>query len=277
MDHSTFIDKLHARNRACAISFPDRVLAHTFIDDCFEFLFIPKDSRLVSKDDLAKTYVSLQSQFKTVLSAVIGDQQLLQKVTDDFFAALPELHELLLKDAQAILAFDPAAGSEEEVVSAYPGFYATAVYRMSHFLWKAGVSILPRLFTEYAHGKTGIDIHPGATIGESFSIDHGTGVVIGETTVIGNQVKLYQGVTLGALSVAKENAKSKRHPTIQDNVTVYSGATILGGDTVIGHDSIIGGNVWLTYSVDPYSVVYHQSEIRVRDNNPFPEPLNFVI
>lgn len=277
MNHSSFIEKLHKRNLACAIRFPDRILARTFIDDCFEFLFIPKDSRLVSIDDLANTYGSLQSRFTVLLSAVISDEQVLQKVTADFFAALPELHSLLLKDAQAILAFDPAAGSEEEVVSAYPGFYATAVYRMSHLLWKAGVQILPRLFTEYAHGKTGIDIHPGASIGESFSIDHGTGVVIGETTVIGNQVKLYQGVTLGALSVVKEKARSKRHPTIQDNVTVYSGATILGGDTVIGHDSIIGGNVWLTYSVDPYSVVYHQSEIRVRDNNPFPEPLNFVI
>ena len=160
---------------------------------------------------------------------------------------------------------------------AYPGFYATAVYRLSHLLWKEGVKILPRVFTEYAHSKTGIDIHPGAVIGEAFSIDHGTGIVIGETTIIGNHVKLYQGVTLGALNVTKEDALNKRHPTIEDNVTIYSSATILGGDTIIGHDSIVGGNVWLTYSVQPYSVVYHKSEIKVRDKNPFPEPLNFVI
>jgi serine O-acetyltransferase len=175
------------------------------------------------------------------------------------------------------LKFDPAARSVEEVLVAYPGFYATAVYRLSHQLWEQGVEILPRLFTEYAHSKTGVDIHPGAHIGESFCIDHGTGIVIGETTIIGNNVKIYQGVTLGALQVSKDSAIVKRHPTIEDNVTIYSGATILGGQTVIGHDSIIGGNVWLTYSVPSFSVVYHKSEVKVRDKNPFPEPLNFVI
>lgn len=277
MSNQSFIQKLHGRNVQCVVSFPDRALAHAFIDDLFEFLFIPKDSKLVSAHDLEKAYELLQQQFSVLLSAVISDRKESAKITVDFFESIPDLHNRLLRDAQAILAFDPAAGSEEEVLSAYPGFFATAVYRLSHLLWKAGVKILPRLFTEYAHSKTGIDIHPGAVIGESFSIDHGTGIVIGETTVIGNDVKLYQGVTFGALSVAKENAESKRHPTIQDNVTVYSGATILGGETVIGHDSIIGGNVWLTYSVEPHSVVYHKSEIRVRDNNPFPEPLNFVI
>lgn len=277
MNQPSFIQKLHERNVTCAVPFPDRALAHMFIDDLFEFLFIPQDSKLFPVDELRKQYEHLQQRFTSLLSYVVTDERQLQQVTADFFTALPNLHTRLLQDAQAILAFDPAAGSEEEVLSAYPGFYATAIYRLSHLLWKANVKILPRLFTEYAHSKTGIDIHPGATIGESFSIDHGTGIVIGETTVIGKQVKLYQGVTLGALSVAKEAAKSKRHPTIEDNVTVYSGATILGGETTIGHDSIIGGNVWLTYSVEPHSVVYHKSEIRVRDNNPFPEPLNFVI
>ncbi|HSN59763.1 MAG TPA: hypothetical protein VLR49_02430, partial [Ferruginibacter sp.] len=159
----------------------------------------------------------------------------------------------------------------------YPGFYATAVYRLSNQLWKQGVKLLPRVFAEYAHSKTGIDIHPGATIGSSFFIDHGTGIVIGETTVIGNNVKIYQGVTLGALSVNKEQAKSKRHPTIEDNVVIYSGATILGGDTIIGSNSVIGGNVWLTNSVLPESIVYHKSEISIRDKNPLPDVLNFVI
>jgi len=194
-----------------------------------------------------------------------------------FFEAIPGLYAKLMKDAEALLKFDPAARSVEEVLVAYPGFYATAVYRLSHQLWEQGVEILPRLFTEYAHSKTGVDIHPGAHIGEAFCIDHGTGIVIGETTVIGNNVKIYQGVTLGALQVSKESAIVKRHPTIEDNVTIYSGATILGGNTVIGRDSIIGGNVWLTYSVPSFSVVYHKSEVKVRDKNPFPEPLNFVI
>ncbi|MBC7868312.1 MAG: serine acetyltransferase, partial [Gloeobacteraceae cyanobacterium ES-bin-316] len=187
------------------------------------------------------------------------------------------VYNALLKDAEAILQFDPAAESIEEVLVAYPGFYATAIYRLSNILWKQGVKILPRVFAEYAHSKTGIDIHPGAAIGSSFFIDHGTGIVIGETTIIGNNVKIYQGVTLGALSVNKHLAKSKRHPTIEDNVVIYSGATILGGETVIGKNSVIGGNVWLTNSVLPQSIVYHKSEVTIRDKNPLPDVLNFVI
>ena len=148
---------------------------------------------------------------------------------------------------------------------AYPGFSATAVYRFSHQLWKQGVKILPRVFAEYAHSKTGIDIHPGATIGQSFFIDHGTGIVIGETTIIGDNVKIYQGVTLGALSVQKEKASEKRHPTIEDNVVIYSNATILGGETVVGHDSVIGGNVWLTRAVQPFSIVFQQADVMIQD------------
>jgi serine O-acetyltransferase len=144
-------------------------------------------------------------------------------------------------------------------------------------MWKQDIPFLPRFFSEYAHSKTGIDIHPGAEIGDCLAIDHGTGIVVGETTIIGNNVKLYQGVTLGALNVAKDCASKKRHPTIEDDVIIYSGATILGGETVIGKGSIIGGNVWLTYSVPPNSVVYHKSEVKVKDKEPFPEPLNFVI
>ena len=139
------------------------------------------------------------------------------------------------------------------------------IYRLSHPLYKLKIPIIPRLFSEHAHSITGIDINPGAKIGNSFFIDHGTGIVIGETTVIGNNVKIYQGVTLGALNVRKEDAKTKRHPSIEDNVIIYSGATILGGNTIVGHDSIIGGNVWLTSSIDPYSVVYHKSEVHFRN------------
>jgi serine O-acetyltransferase len=167
-------------------------------------------------------------------------------------------------DAALIADNDPAATGMDEVIMTYPGFYAILVYRLAHKLALSGVPLLPRVMTEYAHSLTGIDIHPKATIDSPFFIDHGTGIVIGETAIIGKNVKIYQGVTIGALSVSKEMASSKRHPTIEDNVIIYAGGTILGGNTIIGHDSIIGGNVWLTESVEPYSLVYHQNKVTVR-------------
>ena len=182
-----------------------------------------------------------------------------------FFSILPELYRVLNTDIDAILEGDPAAKSKFEIIRAYPGFYAISFYRMAHALFDLDIPLLPRILTEYAHSKTGIDIHPAAEIGEHFCIDHGTGIVIGETSIIGDHVKIYQGVTLGALSVDKNMSFIKRHPTVEDHVIIYSGATILGGDSVIGHHSIIGGNVWLTKSVPPYSTVYHKSEIEVVD------------
>ena len=183
-----------------------------------------------------------------------------EEVEQDFLDRLPEVHRLLLEDANAILHGDPAAQSIREVIRTYPGFYAIAVYRVAHELYQLQVPLMPRILTEHAHSRTGIDIHPAARIGARFCIDHGTGVVIGETVEIGRDVKIYQGVTLGALSVAKEMAKTKRHPTIEDRVVIYAGATILGGDTVIGHDSIIGGNVWVTKSVPPHTKLYYQAQ-----------------
>lgn len=183
-----------------------------------------------------------------------------------FNDSIPELFRLLNTDVQAILKGDPAAKSEFEIIRAYPGFYAISFYRLAHLLNSLGINLIPRILTEYAHSKTGIDIHPGAKIGEYFFIDHGTGVVIGETTHIGNNVKIYQGVTLGALSVEKTMANKKRHPTVEDNVVIYSGATILGGETKIGKNSTIGGNVWLTKSVPDNSTVYHKPEIKVVEN-----------
>jgi serine O-acetyltransferase len=180
-----------------------------------------------------------------------------------FFGLLPELHRILNTDIDALLEGDPAARSRFEVIRAYPGFYAISFYRTAHALLQLDIPLLPRIITEHAHSKTGIDIHPGAKIGEYFFIDHGTGIVIGETTVIGDHVKLYQGVTLGALSVDKSMASVKRHPTVEDHVIIYSGATILGGETVIGHHSVIGGNVWLTKSIPPHSTVYHRPDIEV--------------
>ena len=177
-----------------------------------------------------------------------------------FRIQLPIIYEILLSDAKAIAKGDPAAKNVSEVIRSYPGFYAIAVYRIAHLFYTLNIPFLPRILTEYAHEKTGIDINPGAKIGTGFCIDHGTGIVIGETAVIGNNVKIYQGVTLGALSVAKEMARTKRHPTIEDNVIIYAGATILGGSTVVGQHSIIGGNVWLVKSVPPLSRVYHRSQ-----------------
>jgi len=191
-----------------------------------------------------------------------------QETANKFMSRLPQIFDYLNEDIQAALKGDPAAVDACEVIRAYPGFYATAFYRFAHELYVMGVPLLPRVITEYAHSKTGIDIHPGAQIEPHFFIDHGTGVVIGETCVIGRNVKIYQGVTLGALSVSKEMAQTKRHPTVEENVVIYSGTTILGGETVIGADSIIGGNVWLTKSVPPGSKVYHQSETKVKLKQP---------
>jgi serine O-acetyltransferase len=186
------------------------------------------------------------------------------RVTDEFFAALPEIYEWLLEDANAALAFDPAATGIEEVIAVYPGFYATAVYRLAHNLVHRDVPLLPRMMTEYAHSKTGIDIHPAAQIGRAFVIDHGTGVVIGATTRIGNHVKLFHGVTLGALQVDKSLANTKRHPTIEDHIIIYAKATVLGGETVVGHHSVLGGNVWITRSVPPHSRVYYEGGATMR-------------
>jgi len=177
-------------------------------------------------------------------------------VVDDFMEELPKIRSVLAKDLEAAVRGDPAAKSADEVILSYPGFQAVSVHRVAHFFWTRQVPVIPRMMSELVHSRTGIDIHPGAQIDESFFIDHGTGVVVGETTVIGKNVKLYQGVTLGALSVKKEESGQKRHPTIEDDVTIYANATILGGETVIGRGSIIGGSVWITQSVPPGSRIY---------------------
>ena len=173
------------------------------------------------------------------------------EIAGDFICRIPALEEAVLLDLEAAFVGDPAAKSKSEIICSYPGFLAIFVYRAAHILYEAGVPLIPRIMTEYAHSRTGIDINAGATIGRRFFIDHGTGVVIGETTVIGDNVKIYQGVTLGALStrLGRKLGGKKRHPTIENDVTIYSGATILGGDTVIGEGSVIGGNVFITESV----------------------------
>jgi len=197
--------------------------------------------------------------------------------TNRFFESLVAIHSDLLSDLEAILDFDPAAKSRAEVLLAYPGFYAIFVYRIANYLWVHKVNVLPRVLSELAHSKTGIDIHPGANIGKRFFIDHGTGIVIGETAKIGSNVKIYQGVTLGALSVSKEKAEEKRHPTIEDDVIIYANATILGGNTTIGKGAVIGGNVWITESIPAQSLVYHKSEIIVKTKIEYNNIIDFSI
>lgn len=217
-----------------------------------------------SVEEIKKEFVRLETELQRILDATNAcrnaDNAIKAKL---FFERLPELYRLLNTDIHAIFNGDPAAKTEFEVIRAYPGFFAISLYRVGHGLYLLDVPLLPRILTEFAHSQTGIDIHPAAEIGEYLYIDHGTGIVIGETAKIGKNVKLYQGITLGALSVDKSMASMKRHPTVEDDVIIYSGATILGGETVIGQNSIIGGNVWLTKSVPPGSMVYHKPSIEV--------------
>jgi serine O-acetyltransferase len=262
-----FAEEVLQVRQAHASIFPEKQRVHQFVEDLVELLFphLSGGSEYHKRDEIQGRLALLASDLRKLLRP---QQRRMPKKADDvvdhFFGVLPEIYRKLWKDAQAIHDGDPASESIDEVISAYPGFFAIYTHRIAHELYTDGVPILPRIFTEYAHVRTGIDIHPGARIGESFCIDHGTGVVVGETTDIGNHVKIYQGVTLGALSVSKRLVRSKRHPTIEDNVVIYSNATILGGKTVIGHDSVIGGNVSLTESVPPYSIVQHTSEVKVR-------------
>ena len=243
---------------------------HQFSDNLLHLLFPQFRSEIeyFTVDELQGKFALLERDLKKLFESRTDILPApIEEITRNFFNKIPKIYELLLKDAEAICQGDPASESIDEVIAAYPGFYAIYTYRIAHEFCLQQVPLLPRILTEYAHILTGIDIHPGATIGESFFIDHGTGIVVGETSIIGNNVKIYQGVTLGALSVDKKLSNSKRHPTIEDTVVIYSNAVILGGNTTIGHDSIIGGNVWLTESVPPYSTVYHKSKLEVQSKN----------
>jgi serine O-acetyltransferase len=242
------------------------------------FFFPLKGNRTVSLKSLQKELRRLRFRLSELLYPLHGDsEEEVTQVVESSFNRLPNVYELMLNDANAFLESDPSAKGIEEIIMSFPGFYAISVYRIAHELHLLNIPLLPRIMSEYLHGKTGIDIHPAAKIGKNFFIDHGTGVVIGETTEIGDNVKIYQGVTLGALFVERALRDQKRHPTIQDNVIIYAGTTILGGKTVIGRGSVIGGNVWLTESVEPLSLVYHQPQIVIRDKKDFVEPINFYI
>lgn len=265
MDKS-FLHNLYQSHRACP-SCPSPAEVADFFTKLLGGLF-PDFSQ--NSFSFEQEFERFFEQLETELTGIIREDRELKQsaseVSQAFFEILPQVYEKINQDVTAMFEGDPAAKSRGEVIRTYPGFYAISAYRVAHALHELNVGGVPRIITEHAHSKTGIDIHPSAKVGRHFCIDHGTGIVIGETAVIGNHVKLYQGVTLGALSVSKEDAKRKRHPTIEDNVVVYAGATILGGDTTIGHDSIIGGNVWLTRSVPPFSKVYYQAKMYNDDN-----------
>ena len=253
----------------------DKKKIEDFIDRFFRFIFFLEYQRCSDLSTIESRLNEFKNEFNDLLFSVTEVEDLLK--TDLFFESFPKIYQTLENDAQAIADHDPAAKSKEEVMFSYPGFFAIAIYRFSHELYKSEIPLIPRIWTEFAHSKTGIDINPGAEIGEHFFIDHGTGIVIGETTIIGNNVKIYQGVTLGAHSVAKNLQNVKRHPTIEDGVVIYANATILGGDTVIGKNSLIGGNVWITASVAANSVVFHKGQVTVKNKFPTHEPIVFSI
>ena len=243
---------------------PLRALAEDFTLRALALLF-PQFAR--EKDAGQRDLLREARQFEQLLEhalTIVVPADRVRDIQMAFLDSMSNVHYLLVDDATAILAGDPAAESLDEVIQAYPGFLATAVHRVAHELYRLGVPIMPRIVSEWVHRETGIDIHPGAVIGHSFAMDHGTGVVIGESSVIGSGVRIYQGVTLGALAVNKKLAHKKRHPTIGDNVIVYANATILGGATEVGEGSIIGGNVWLTHSVPARSIVQFSSNVEQR-------------
>jgi serine O-acetyltransferase len=227
--------------------------------------------------DLRDALDASATELRSLLRPLEGEIDDPARVAAAFFQVLPEIHRQLMVDATTIERGDPAAESVDEVILAYPGFLAIAAHRIAHRFYELGVPLLPRVLSEWAHERTGIDIHPGATLGHPVVIDHGTGIVIGETAVLGNNVKLYQGVTLGALSVTKSLASTKRHPTIENDVVIYANATILGGDTVIGEGSVIGGNTWITSSVPSNSIVFQRSEVQVRQGRTDFDAPDFVI
>jgi serine O-acetyltransferase len=265
MMEPSFLKMLFDKNTKCAdCPSPSEIIS--FADGVISLLFPAFDKKSFDTfEDFESHVEQLKAELHVLLARNLDHPEEASEKVDRFFEEMPHIHELLQEDVQAMFEGDPAAKSTTEIIRSYPGFYAVAAYRIAHCLSDLQVELIPRIISELAHGKTGIDIHPRAEIGRHFCIDHGTGIVIGETTHIGHHVKIYQGVTLGGLSVAKSDAEKKRHPTIEDHVVLYAGATILGGHTVIGHHSIVGGNVWLTRSVPPNTKVYYKAALTNND------------
>lgn len=262
MDES-FLQKLYASHQECP-ECPSQQMVGDFFQELMGLLFPVFSNQTFDSFARFDLHVlNLKEELYEMLYMKPNREEMhTANKAELFFEAIPEIHKKLKQDIEAMYEGDPAAQSKNEVMRTYPGFYAISAYRIAHELHQLGVQIIPRMITEYAHSRTGIDIHPGAQIGSHFCIDHGTGVVIGATTIIGDHVKIYQGVTLGALSVDKKDAEKKRHPTIEDHVVIYSGATILGGETIVGSHSVIGGNVWITQSVPAHTKVYYQQNVQ---------------
>ncbi len=275
----TFENIIFESRSSHSCGLPLKKEAQHYIDKLLQLLFPQfSDTVYYNAEEIKSELNLLKKDLKHLLCSLSFEEKLdEQTIADKFFEKIPEVYEKLLLDSEAIYKGDPAAYSINEVILAYPGFLAITIYRFAHELYVLKVPVLPRIISEYAHQITGVDIHPGAAIGISFCIDHGTGIVIGETTVIGDNVKIYQGVTLGALSVSKRLANTKRHPTIEDGVVIYSQAVILGGKTVIGQNSTIGGNVWITESVPENSIVYNRSKIGFKNDKITAELLDFNI
>ena len=267
-------EKQEVASAAMKTKLPDVEVVYSMIDDLRKLTFPGHfgTEKFLSKEAFAEgVLLSLYEKMKSQMKVILSDKQKAEELTTRFMEAIPRVQELLAKDVEAQLAGDPAANSTSEVILAYPGLFTIFVYRYAHVLYELEVPMLPRIMSEYAHGKTGIDINPGATIGEYFFIDHGTGVVIGETAIIGNGVKIYQGVTIGALSTRKGQALSgvKRHPTIEDNVIIYANATILGGNTVVGEGATVAGNTFVTESVPAgakVSAMHPELNVRTCEN-----------
>ncbi len=268
MQNSKFLDKLFTDHEGCC-KYPSEQKIRTFLNDLLGTLF-PQltDEVFLNRSRFGLHFANLKETFYELIYAKPNNEsERVENNTDIFCDSLSDIYDLLLGDAKAMYNGDPAAESIEEVMRTYPGFYAIAAYRIAHQLHHQDIKVIPRAIAEIAHSKTGIDIHPAASIGKDFCIDHGTGVVIGATSNIGDNVKIYQGVTLGALSVDKADAEIKRHPTLEDNVVVYAGATILGGETIVGEGSVVGGNVWLTRSIPAKSTVYYKTKMNNKDED----------
>ncbi|MGO4820763.1 MULTISPECIES: serine O-acetyltransferase EpsC [unclassified Flavobacterium] len=258
MTKEQIIQNISALKSHSSINYGIKTKTETFTEQLFYTLFDGNAPLDQSIDELEKRFKEIS------VIACKKPQGICDSIWEDFLAALPSVLEMLNQDAQYILENDPASNSIEEVYLAYPGFYAIAIYRLSHVLYKLDLLLFSRLMSEYAHRITGTDIHAGAEIASPFFIDHATGIVIGETAVIAKNVKIYQGVTLGALSVSKDMKNAKRHPTVEKNVCIYANATILGGATVIGKNSIVGGNAWVTKSIPAKSVVLNTTTTEVK-------------
>ena len=262
-----FIDVLYRKHKAEWEATPSNHQCVGWLNELIEFLFPDNHLNRLSTYEgrLKKNQIDLENILLSYLDPTVSN---VEKTVDNFYQSLENIYNDLRNDATKIYDNDPAATSVHEVIVSYPGFYAIAVYRISNKLSQLTIPILPRILSEHAHGRTGVDIHPGATIGVPFMIDHGTGIVIGATSIIGKNVCIYQGVTLGASQVKKELSSVKRHPTVEDNVIIYARSTILGGTTVIGHHSIIGGSVFLTKSVAPFSNVFNTHQLRIDVKQP---------